>query len=131
MSFKISENYAKLIKTFIDEINNAPDEAFDGKTYAEYYATMSEDSKSGCDALIDEICSYEDYDKADSYVDAEEAIDAVLRFGDCTPEELVEYLMNQYDEYREMEAEQSYSNYLSEKADRDYEYWKDEKMGLC
>ena len=45
MSIKISENYVKLIRTFIDEINNAPDEAFDGKTYAEYYATMSEDSK--------------------------------------------------------------------------------------
>ena len=69
--------------------------------------------------------------KADSYVDAEEAIDAVLMLGECTPEELVEYLMNQYDEYREMEAEQSYSDYLSEKADRDYETWKDEKLGLC
>ena len=131
MSFKISENYAKLIRTFIDEINNAPDEAFDGKTYAEYFATMSEDSKSGCSTLIDEICSYEDYDNAVSYVDAEEAIDAVLMLGDCTPEELVEYLMKQYDEYREMEAEQSYSDYLSERADRAYEYWKDEKMGLC
>lgn len=131
MSFKISENYVRLIRTFIDEINNAPDEAFDGKTYAEYFATMSEDSKSGCAVLIDEICSYEDYEKADSYVDAEEAIDAVLMLGECTPEELVEYLMNQYDEYREMEAEQSYSDYLSEKADRDYETWKDEKLGLC
>ena len=57
MSIKISENYVKLIRTFIDEINNAPNEAFDGKTYAEYYATMSEDSKSGCSALIDEVCS--------------------------------------------------------------------------
>ena len=127
----ISTNNEKLIMTFIDEINTAPDEAFDGKTYAEYYATMSEDSKSGCDALIDEICSYEDYEKADSYVDAEEAIDAVLMLGECTPEALVEYLMKQYDEYREMEAEQSYIDYLSEKADRDYESWKDEKMGLC
>ena len=127
----ISTNNEKLIMTFIDEINNAPDEAFDGKTYAEYYATMSEDSKSGCSALIDEVCSYEDYDKADSYVDAEEAIDAVLMLGDCTPKALVDYLMKQYDEYREMEAEQNYSNYLSEKADRDYESWKDEQMGLC
>ena len=131
MSIKISENYVKLIRTFIDEINNAPDEAFDGKTYAEYYATMSEDSKSGCSALIDKVCSYEDYDKADSYVDAEEAIDAVLMLGDCTPEALVEYLQKQYDEYREMEAEQSYIDYLSEKADRDYEMWKDEQMSLC
>ena len=127
----ISTNNKRLIRTFIDEINNAPDEAFDGKTYAEYYATMSEDSKSGCDALIDEICSYEEYDKADSYVDAEEAIDAVLMLGDCTSEALVDYLMKQYDEYREMEAEQSYIDYLSEKADRDYEMWKDEQMGLC
>ena len=131
MNIKISENYTRLIRTFIEEINNAPDEAFDGKTYAEYYATMSEDSKSGCSALIDEVCSYEDYDKADSYVDAEEAIDAVLMLGDCTPKALVDYLMKQYDEYREMEAEQNYSNYLSEKADRDYESWKDEQMGLC
>ena len=127
----ISVNKEKLIMTFINEINNAPDEAIDGKTYAEYFATMSEDSKSGCSALIDEVCSYEDYEKADSYVDAEEAIDAVLMLGDCTPEELIEYLMKQYDEYREMEAEQIYSDYLSEKADRDYEYWKDEQMGLC
>lgn len=127
----ISTNNEKLIMTFIDEINNAPDEAFDGKTYAEYYATMSEDSKSGCSALIDEVCSYEDYDKADSYVDAEEAIDAVLMLGDCTPKALVDYLMKQYDEYREMEAEQNYSNYLSEKADRDYESWKDRELGLC
>lgn len=59
----ISANNKKLIRTFINEINNAPDEAFDGKTYAEYYATMSEDSKSGCAALIDEVCSYEDYKK--------------------------------------------------------------------
>lgn len=131
MSIKISENYANLIRTFIDEINKAPDEAFDGKTYAEYFATMSEDSKSGCSALIDEICSYEDYDKADSYVDEEEAIDAVLMLGECTPEALVDYLQKQYNEYREMEAEQSYIDYLSEKADRDYETWKDEKMGLC
>jgi hypothetical protein len=131
MGFKISENYANLIRTFIDEINNAPDEAFDGKTYAEYFATMSEDSKSGCAALIDEICSYEDYEKADSYVDAEEAIDAVLMLGDCTPEALVDYLQKQYDEYREMEAEQSYFDYLSEKADREYETWKDQRMGLC
>ena len=131
MSIKISENYAKLIRTFIEEINNAPDEAFDGKTYAEYYTTMSEDSKSGYSALIDEVCSYEDYEKADSYVNAEEAIDAVLMLGDCTPEALVDYLMKQYDEYREMEAEQNYIDYLSEKADRDYEMWKDEQMGLC
>ena len=131
MSIKISENYTRLIRTFIDEINTAPDEAFDGKTYAEYYATMSADSKSGYDALIDEICSYEDYKKADSYVDAEEAIDAVLMLGECTPETLVEYLMKQYDKYREMKAEQSYIDYLSEKADRDYESWKDRKMGLC
>lgn len=127
----ISANNKKLIRTFIDEINTAPDEAFDGKTYAEYYATMSEDSKSGCDALIDEVCSYEDYDKADSYVDADEAIDAVLMLGECTPEALVEYLMKQYDGYREMEAEQNYFDYLSEKADRDYDSWKDEQMGLC
>lgn len=127
----ISVNNEKLIMALINEVNNAPDEDFDGKTYAEYYATMSEDSKSGCDAIIDEICSYEDYEKADSYVDAEEIIDAVLMLGDCTPEELVDYLIRQYDEYREMEAEQSYSNYLSKKADRDYEYWKDEQMGLC
>ena len=127
----ISTNNEKLIMTFINEINTAPDEAFDGKTYAEYFATMSEDSKSGCAALIDEICSYEDYEKADSYVDAEEAIDAVLMLSECTPEALVEYLMKQYDEYREMEAEQSYFDYLSAKADRDYESWKDEKMGLC
>ena len=92
---------------------------------------MSEDSKSSCDALIDEICSYEDYDKADSYIDEEEAIDAVLMLDNCTPEVLVEYLMKHYDEYRELEAEQSYIDYLSEKADRDYEMWKDEKMGLC
>ena len=131
MSIKISENYNRLIRIFIDEINNAPDEAFDGKTYAEYYETMSADSKSGCEALIDEVCSYEDYDKADSCVDTEEAIDAVLMLGACTPEALVEYLMKQYDEYREMEAEQSYIDYLSEKADRDYESWKDEQMGLC
>lgn len=131
MSIKISENYTRLIKAFIEEINNAPDEAFDGKTYAEYFATMSEDSKSGCAALIDEICSYEDYDKADSYVDADEAIDAVLMLGNCTPKALVEYLMKQYAEYREMEAEQSYFDYLSEKADRDYELWKDREMGLC
>lgn len=131
MSIKISENYSRLIRTFIDEINNAPDEAFDGKTYAEYFATMSEDSKSGYDALIDEICSYEDYDKADSYVDAEEAIDAVLMLGECTPEALVEYLQKQYAEYREMEAEQSYIDYLSERADRAYESWKDREMGLC
>lgn len=127
----ISANNEKLITTLINEINNAPDEAFDGKTYAEYFATMSEDSKSGCNAIIEEICGYEDYDKADSYVDSEEIIDAVLVLGDCTPEELIEYLMKQYDEYREMEAEQSYSNYLSERADRAYEYWKDEQMGLC
>lgn len=127
----ISANNKKLIRTFIDEINTAPDEAFDGKTYAEYFATMSEDSKSGCDALIDEICSYEEYEKADSYVDAEEAIDAVLMLGECTPEALVEYLMKQYDKYREMEAEQSYFDYLSEKADRDYDSWKDREMGLC
>ena len=131
MGIKISENYSRLIRTLIDEINNAPDEAFDGKTYAEYFATMSEDSKSSCDALIDEICSYEDYDKADSYIDEEEAIDAVLMLDNCTPEVLVEYLMKHYDEYRELEAEQSYIDYLSEKADRDYEMWKDEKMGLC
>lgn len=129
MSISVSNN--KSIMTLIHEINNAPDEAFDGKTYAEYYATMSEDSKSGCDAIIDEICSYEDYEKADSYVDAEEIIDAILMLGSCTPEELVDYLIKQYDEYREMESEQNYSNYLSEKADRDYEYWKDEQMGLC
>ena len=127
----ISANNKKLIRSFIDEINNAHDEAFDGKTYAEYYATMSEDSKSGCDALVDEICSYEDYDKADSYIDAEEAIDAVLMLNDCTPEALVEYLMKQYDEYREMEAEQSYTDYLSERADRAYESWKDHELGLC
>lgn len=127
----ISANNKKLIRSFIDEINNAPDEAFDGKTYAEYFATMSEDSKSGYSALIDEICSYEEYEKADSYVDSEEAIDAVLRLGDCTSEALAEYLMKQYDEYREMEAEQNYSNYLSEKADRDYESWKDRELGLC
>ena len=127
----ISANNKKLIRSFIDEINNAHDEAFDGKTYAEYYATMSEDSKSGCDALVEEICSYEDYDKADSYIDAEEAIDAVLMLNDCTPEALVEYLMKQYDEYREMEAEQSYTDYLSERADRAYESWKDHELGLC
>lgn len=127
----ISTNNENLIKTFINEINKAPDEAFDGKTYAEYYETMSEDSKSGCSALIDEICSYEDYDKADSYVDAEEAIDAVLMLGECTPEALIEYLQKQYDEYCEMEAEQSYFDYLSEKADRDYDSWKDHEMGLC
>ena len=127
----ISANNKKLIRSFIDEINNAPDEAFDGKTYAEYYATMSEDSKSGCDALVDEICSYEDYDKADSYIDAEEAIDAVLMLDDCTPEALAEYLMKQYDEYREMEAEQNYTDYLSERADRAYESWKDHELGLC
>lgn len=131
MSIKISENYVKLIRTFIDEINTAPDEAFDGKTYAEYFVTMSEDSKSGYVALIDEICSYENYEKADSYVDAEEAIDAVLMLGECTPEALVAYLMEQYDKYREMKAEQSYIDYLSEKADRDYESWKDREMGLC
>ena len=130
MNLKISENYEKLIMTFINEINNDPDEAFDGKTYAEYYATMSDDSKSGYDALIDEVCSYEDYEKADSYVNAEEAIDAVLMLGECTPEALVEYLMKQYDEYREMEAEQSYFDYLLEKADRDYDAWKDKQMGL-
>lgn len=126
----ISANNKKLIRTFIDEINTVPDEAFDGKTYAEYYATMSEDSKSGYAALIDEVCSYEDYDKADSYVDAEEAIDAVLMLGDCTPEALVNYLMQQYDEYRETEAEQNYFDYLLEKADRDYDAWKDKQMGL-
>lgn len=127
----ISANNKKLIRTFIDEINTAPDEAFDGKTYAEYYATMSEDSKSGCDALIDEVCSYEDYDKADSYVNAEEAIDAVLMLGECTPEALVEYLQKQYDKHREMKAEQGYIDYLAERADRAYESWKDEQMGLC
>lgn len=127
----ISANNKKLIRTFINEINNAPDEAFDGKTYAEYYATMSEDSKSGCAALIDEVCSYEDYEKADSYVDSEEAIDAVLMLGNCTPEALVEYLQKQYDKYREMKAEQSYIDYLAERADRAYESWKDEQMGLC
>lgn len=127
----ISANNKKLIRTFIDEINTAPDEAFDGKTYAEYYATMSEDSKSGCAALIDEVCSYEDYEKADSYVDSEEAIDAVLMLGECTPEALVEYLQKQYDKYREMKAEQSYIDYLAERADRAYESWKDEQMGLC
>ena len=127
----ISANNEKLIMTLINEINNAPDEAFDGKTYAEYFATMSEDSKSGCNAIIEEICGYEGYDKADSYVDTEEIIDAVLMLGECTPKELIECLIELYDEYREMEAEQSYSNYLSEKADRDYEYWKDEQMGLC
>lgn len=126
-----STNNEKLIMTLINEINNAPDEAFDGKTYAEYYATMSEDSKSGCDAIIDEICSYEDYEKAGRYVDAEEIIDAILMLDECTPEELVDYLIKQYDEYREMETEQSYSNYLSERADRAYEYWKDGQMGLC
>ena len=131
MSIKISESYTRLIGTFIDEINSAPDDAFDGKTYAEYYATMSEDSKSGCAALIDEICSYEDYEKADSYVDSEEAIDAVLMLGDCTPEALVDNLIKQYDKYREMKAEQSYIDYLSERADRAYESWKDEQMGLC
>lgn len=127
----ISTNNKKLIRTFIDEINTAPDEAFDGKTYAEYYATMSMDSKSGYATLVDEICSYENYEKADSYIDVDEAIDAVLMLGDCAPEALVEYLQKQYDEYREMEAEQSYFDYLSEKADREYETWKDEKMGLC
>ena len=131
MNIKISENYTRLIRTFIEEINNAPDEAFDGKTYAEYYATMSEDSKSGYDALIDEICGYADYEKADSYVGAEEAIDAVLMLGDCTPEALVDYLIKQYDKYREMKAEQSYIDYLAERADRAYESWKDEQMGLC
>lgn len=127
----ISTYNNKLIMTLINEINNAPDEDFDGKTYAEYYATMSDDSKRGCNAIIEEICGYEGYDKADSYVDSEEIIDAILMLGDCTPKELIEYLMKQYDEYREMEAEQSYSNYLSERADRDYKHWKDEQMGLC
>lgn len=52
-------------------------------------------------------------------------------FGECTPEALVEYLQKQYDKYREMKAEQSYIDYLSEKTDRDYESWKDHEMGLC
>ncbi len=100
----ISTSNKKLIMTLIHEINNAPDEDFDGKTYVEYFATLSEDSKSGCDAIIEEVCSYEGYDKADSYVDVDEAIDAVLMLDECTPEALVEYLMKQYDEYREMES---------------------------
>ena len=120
-------NYERLINTLINEVL-AKIDSTPCKTLEEFYQTLSEDAKSGYDAVVDYVCSGEGLERAEKYISTDEVIEAIADYDKTDINSLLEYIEKKVLDNMEWAADrEEYERYEyeCERADRAYDEWRD------
>lgn len=92
-------------------------------TRDDFYNTLSEDAKSGYADLVDWICSDEDLENAEKYIDVDDVMELIVEFDITDPDELIGRVQDNLFEKLEIIAMNAeHRAYLAECERADYAY---------
>ena len=126
-------NYEMLINTLIAETLATAD-SDPSTTWDDFYQTLSDDAKSGYSALIDEVCSYEETEDCEKFIDTDDVFEAIVTSDKTTAKALVDFLVEHVLsdlEWEAEKAEQARYDAECERADLAYKMMVEERMGIC
>ena len=120
----MADNY-RLVNALIADVLVKAD--IETTTWDEFYDMLSDEAKSGYADLIDWVCSYENLENAENYIDMADIMESITDFNVTTAEELINRTAEQVMAKITAHADDlEYEHYCS-RADYAYDRYKDEK----
>lgn len=123
----VMEQNAKYIQALIDETLATAD-TDPSTTWDEFYQTLSANAKKGYAALIGEVCSYEETEACDNYIELDDVFEAIVTKHKTTVDSLVDFFIEKVLSDLEWEADveqQAREDARYARGEQEYDEWRD------